>query len=200
MADATEPRPEPSGCRITLGGLMVIMLVISLAAALFIPSLIAAKEAANRASCGGNLSQLYKGMFVYASTFGKRKDLWMPHTGDAFFTCLLGHSSPEHPASYLTNAPFIGIPEVFLCPSSGSSVNSVIPGGAMADFLGPARHPQVPAGNPSALVSDGIPSDTPIGCDKPGNHRGGGNVLRFDGSVSFREDPDYTAAVKACSD
>jgi prepilin-type processing-associated H-X9-DG protein len=99
----------------------------------------------------------------------------------------------------LTQAPSIGIPEVYLCPSSGSRVNSVTPGGAMADYLGPSRHSLVPAGHPSALVN-GIASEYPIACDKPGNHRGGGNVLRFDGSVSYREDPDYTADVKACSD
>ena len=69
----------------------------------------------------------------------------------------------------------------------------------MADYLGPARQPAVPAGNPSALA-DGIFFGYPIACDKPGNHSGGGNVLRFDGSDSFIEDPDYTVAVKACSD
>jgi prepilin-type processing-associated H-X9-DG protein len=69
----------------------------------------------------------------------------------------------------------------------------------MADYLGPARHLAVPVGNPSALV-DGVPSRYPIACDAPGNHKEGGNVLWFDGSVTFLRGQDYEAAVKACSD
>jgi prepilin-type processing-associated H-X9-DG protein len=45
-----------------------------------------------------------------------------------------------------------------------------------------------------------VPPDRPIACDKPGNHQGGGNLLRFDGAVMFRQDEEYRAAVEACSD
>ncbi len=142
---------------------------------------------------------MYKAMYIYKSAFGNNKD-YMPHTGDAFFTCLLGHSSVEHPGSYSAKAPLFGIPELFVCDRSGSDETSVTPGGKMADYKGPPRHPLVPSGNPSALV-DGIFAGWPIACDKPENHKGaGGNVLRFDGSVGFIQDEEYQAAVKACSD
>ena len=197
MDNAAEPRPEPSGYRFTLASLMLIMLIISLAAVLLIPSRITARERSNRVSCAGNLCQLYKAMHVYVSAFGKNKD-YMPHTGDAFFTCLQGHAGPEHPALYSAKAPMFGNQSCHVCPSSGSDDTSVTPGGAMADYLGPARHPAVPVGNPSALAN-GVFSGYPIVCDKPGNHADGGCVLRFDGSVIFKEAPDYPAAVKACS-
>jgi prepilin-type processing-associated H-X9-DG protein len=199
MAESPEPEPKSSGCRITLAGLMVIMVIIILCAALIIPALISTTECSGHASCRHNLVQLYKAMHVYCAAFGKNRE-YMPHVGDAFFTCLLGHTGPEHPNAYMMKAPCYGCLDLCVCPSSGSDGTSVTPGGSMEDYRGPARHPLVPSGNPSALV-DGIPSDYPIACDKLMNHKGaGGNVLRFDGSVSFLTDTEYTDASNKCSD
>jgi hypothetical protein len=200
MTESSEPRPEPKGHRFTLVGLVVVIVMIGVLAAIFVVALINTKERASRDICGNNLSQMYKAMHVYRHAFGGNKN-YMPHTGDAFFTCLLGHSGSEHPPEYATKAPMLGNKDCFVCCYSGHDETSVMPGGAMADYKGPSRHPLVPPGNPSALV-DGIPPDYPIACDKPGNHKedGGGKVLRFDGSVSFLEGDAYQAAVKACSD
>ena len=196
MSELPEPEPKPSGCRITLAGLLIVLLIISLGAALVIPALNAAKESANRGMCFSNLSQLYKAMLVYCSAFGKNKN-FMPHVGDAFFTCLLGHTGAEHPNSYTTKAPFYGNLSLYVCPSSGNDETTVTLGGSMADYRGPARHPDELIGN----VMDGINSGYPIACDEKCNHKGaGGNVLRFDGSVSFRTDTDYTDAYNKCSD
>jgi len=176
----------------TLIELLVVIAIIGILVALLLPALAAAKESANRAACQNNLSQMYKAMHVYISAFGKNKN-YMPHTGDAFFTCLLGHTD-GHPSTYQQKAPCYGNLDLFVCPSSGSDTTSVTPGGACDDYMGPAKHPDVPSSAPSALA-DGIFSGYPIGGDATNNHKGaGGNILRFDGSVSFKTDSDYTDA------
>jgi prepilin-type N-terminal cleavage/methylation domain-containing protein/prepilin-type processing-associated H-X9-DG protein len=173
----------------TLIELLVVIAIIGILVALLLPALAAAKESANRAACQNNLSQMYKAMHIYVSQFGKNKH-YMPHVGDAFFTCLLGHGG-EHPTTYQQKAPCYGNLDLYVCPSSGSDSSTVTEGGACADYRGPAKHPDVRTG-PSALA-DGIFSGYPIGGDETTNHKGaGGNILRFDGSVSFKTDSDYT--------
>ena len=130
MPDATDPRPEPKGCQFTLTSLLVFTLVAGILVLLLIPVLYHAGNTSSRNICALNLSQLYRGMQIYKSAFGNNTD-YMPHTGDAFFTCLLGHSSVEHPGSYSAKAPLFGIPELFVCDRSGSDETSVTPGGKM---------------------------------------------------------------------
>jgi prepilin-type N-terminal cleavage/methylation domain-containing protein len=174
----------------TLIELLVVIAIIGILVALLLPALAAAKEQACRINCASNLSQMHKGMHIYMSAFGKNKH-FMPHVGDAFFTCLLGHGG-QHPTSYQTKAPLYGQAELFVCPSSGSDATTVTPGGSCADYMGPARHPDVSPASPSALAS-GIFAGHPIAADAPRNHKGaGGNVLRFDGAVDFRTDTDFT--------
>ena len=182
----------------TLIELLVVIAIIGILVALLLPALAAAKESANRAACQNNLSQMYKGMHVYCSAFGKNKN-YMPHVGDAFFTCLLGDTG-AHPSTYATKAPFYGNLALYICPSSGSDEGIIAAGKLTPDYRGPARHPDVPTTAASALA-DGIFSGYPIGADMTTNHKGvGGNVLRFDGSVSFRTDTDYTDAYDKCQD
>lgn len=198
MTDANKPRNEPAD-RHSYAGLLVLCVFVIALAAMLIPMCTRAKYHSSRAACQNYLAQMFKAMHVYAEEFGNREN-FMPHTGDAFFTCLLGHTGPEHSTSYATKAPCYGRVDLFCCPYSGSDISSVTPGGSTVDYMGPARHPLVPSDNPSALV-DGIPPHWPIACDKPGNHEGGkGNVLRFDGTVRLMEGDEYTEAVKKCAD
>jgi prepilin-type processing-associated H-X9-DG protein len=184
---------------LTLADLLILAAIVAVAAVFWIVATSPIVPSANRAVCQSNLSQMYKAMHVYVSAFGKNTN-YMPHSGDAFFTCLLGHGAPDHPPLYATKAPFYGNLSLYVCPSSGSDDTSVQPGSTMVDYRGPKRHANVPAGCPSALV-DGIPADYIIGCDAPVNHKGsGGNVLRFDGSVQFKTDDEFDSAVQATQD
>ena len=183
----------------TLIELLVVIAIMGVLVALLLPALTQAKEAANRASCSSNLSQLYKGMHVYLANYGKGK-YYMPHAGDAFWTCLLGHAGSGHPSSYAVASPCLDTPELFMCPSSPSDTTSVTAGGTMADYRGPKRHPDVPSGALSA-IADGIYASYPLAADVPSNHKGaGGNVMRFDGAINFQADPDYTDAYNNCTD
>jgi prepilin-type processing-associated H-X9-DG protein len=71
----------------------------------------------------------------------------------------------------------------------------------MADYRGPIKDSQVASTSLSALA-DGLFSGLPIGMDALTNHKGtGGNVLRFDGSVSFWTGTEYTTdANNKCTD
>jgi hypothetical protein len=103
----------------------------------YIPVHLSLVELDNRTACAGNLSNLYKGMEVYRASFGRNR-YYMPHDGDTFWTCLLGHEGPEHPASYSSKAPCFGLKNLFVCPTSGSGLSTVTPGGPMADYMGPS--------------------------------------------------------------
>jgi len=191
MAEPPSP-PEPQRFRLTLAGLLVILVVISLSAALLVTVIRAASESADRAACANNLCTLYKATYLYVSGFGNGRD-YMPHVGQRFFLCLNGCTDPAHPATYATRSPCGGNAALFLCPATGHK--------AGIDYLGPRKH--TPPGNPSALAR-GLPADLVIGCDKPGNHKAGGNVLRFDGSAIWSQgsaaywldEPSYTEAVQ----
>jgi hypothetical protein len=199
MPEPPDAIRNPFGCRVTLAGCLIAIGLVIAGAAILLVSVASAIENSNRACCIWHLSQLYEAMHVYASEFGNGRE-YMPHASDAFFACLLGHKAVEHPDAYASKSPCAGNLDIYVCPSSGSDVTSVVPGGPMTDYRGPARHPAVPPGNPSALTG-GIPSGYPIACDEPRNHKGaGGNILRFDGSVRFVEDSEYTDAYKQCSD
>lgn len=173
----------------TLLELLVVIAILCILAALGISFRHHSHEAASRVSCAGNLYQMYKGMQLYVAQFGRNQD-YPPHVGERFFLCLTGCPDPKHRAGYSGKAPFRGSEEIFKCPSART------PEGTM-DYRGPKQY--IPPGQsgpfPSALT-DGCSAARIIGCDKAGNHRdGGGNVLRFDGSVQWAEGAEYERAL-----
>jgi hypothetical protein len=197
MNDTIKPQPEWKGCLRKIVTLMGITIVIMVPVALIYVAYESTQYTSSRAICANNLSQMYKAMYVYISRFGGNKN-YMPHVGDAFFTCLLGHKGSEHPDSYEKKAPCFGNEDLFCCDKSGSDTSSVTPGDRMADYMGPKQDPAA-TGGPSALI-DGLFPGRAIACDDPQNHKGaGGNVLRYDGSVGFMTDDDYLKAQEYCT-
>lgn len=170
----------------TLIELLLVVAIIGVLAALLLPALASAKESANRATCGSNLNQLYKALHVYTSQFGRHSQ-FPPHAGEEMWLCLKGHAG-GHPSTYAERAPLYGSGEIFKCPSAAT------PPGTM-DYRGPARYEKLPPTSLSALA-DSVPTNRAIGCDKQANHKDGGNVLRFDGTVLFMEDTEYQDAMK----
>lgn len=184
------PKKKMSGLKIALivAGVVVagFVLLIGVLAALLLPALAAAREAANRVSCANNLNQMYKAMHIYVATFG-RNSAYPPHAGEAYFLCLKGCQDPAHPAGYAAQAPLMGS-DLFECPSASTAPGTM-------DYRGPKRFEGLKPEGVSALA-DEVPPDRVIGCDKKGNHRDGGNGLRFDGSVRFLKDAEYEEALK----
>ena len=184
MTDTNEPRNTPWRFRITLAGLMLVMIVICL---LGIPLIIAAKEKANQVKCKNHLSQLYKAMHIYIAAYGRNK--YPPsHTGEAFWLCLNGCKDPAHP----TDDSFKNIADLLVCPSTGHRSGSMDYRGPQASLVNSFSDPyyQVMSDPPR------IPHPPFLSCDKQGNHEYGGNVLRYEGSVQWREDSDYRLALE----
>lgn len=170
----------------TLVELLVVIAIIGILAALLLPALAKAKESANQVACGNNLNQMYKAMHVYVAQFGRHSQ-YPPHKGEEFFQCLKGHTN-GHPSSYVDKSPLFGSDTLYKCPSAAT------PPGTM-DYRGPVQYEKLPPSAVSALA-DSVPANRVIGTDKDSNHNGGGNCLRFDGSVDFRQDTDWTDALK----
>jgi hypothetical protein len=158
----------------------ICILVVAGLVALLLPAFFAALESHGNSPCPFYLSQLYKGLHVYVARFGNNH-LYPPHRGEMVWLCLIGQcgDTQQHPPEYFKNAPLHGMNELLVCPDSKNHFRPT-------DYRGPSQ-----------ILSDDRPDRDPIGADKPGNHRGaGGNVLRFDGSVGFRVEEEYEAALK----
>jgi len=157
-------------CALLIAGLVIILL----------PAYYAAREDHVYLKCPRNLMQLYKGLHNYMTRFGNNR-YYPPHQGEMLWLCLVGQcgDTKNHPPDYFKNAPLRGLSDLFVCQYSNNHSRPT-------DYRGPRQ-----------ILSNDLPSDFPIGADKPANHKGaGGNILRFDGSVSFRTDEDYEAALK----
>ena len=130
--------------------------------ALLLPAIVRAKEKALEVMCQNNLSQLYKVQHLWAQQHGG--GVLPPHTGGQFWL-------------HLATGPNAAIddPIIFRCPMA-----------MVAELLHRAfRH------GPAMPIAD-VASSGPVGGDKPGNHREGGNILRKDGSVLEFKDPQYS--------
>jgi hypothetical protein len=188
MDGSSAQTPERRMPQITLTGLLLLIAMVGLGSALLVTVIRAARESAVRTACSNNLSTLYKATYLYCSSFGRKQD-YMPHTGQPFLLCLDRCADPAHPATYAARSPCSGNTKVFLCPATGHASG--------IDYLGPRKH--TPPGNPSALSNE-VPAHTVFACDKPGNHPGGGHVVRMDGAVFIKEPwtegADYDAALK----
>jgi prepilin-type N-terminal cleavage/methylation domain-containing protein len=170
----------------TLLELLLVILIISILAALFISTQERTQWTASRASCKNNLRQMHTGMHMYVSSYGKNK-FFPPHTGDAFLNCLRGRCGPHQgaPLPYEQRAPLPSHDDLFVCPSTGN-----VQSPTELDYAGPNV-----TGLKTPYLNDSLPPERIIAGDRRlSNHKNeGGNVLRFDGSVQFYAVDEYQA-------
>ena len=143
--------------------------IIGILAALLIPAITRATEAAKTTSCANNLRQMWTLQTTYASQFGGRQKLMPTETGAEFWLKL---SQTQPPLVDPVDM------EIFLCPVQGDVA------GQQCSYLGPA------------VDVAGLKTPEAVGADAPHNHKKGGNVLKKDGSIQELQDPEFTAIIK----
>ena len=185
LARIVRRRPGRRAAGFTLVELLVVVAIIGILIALLLPALSGAKEATNKVACGANLNQIYKSMQLYVATFGKNSQF--PHIMPDFFKCLTGSCSQAHSKSAKDNAILKGSDDVFKCPSNNDPNTKIA-------YQGPTSYTPPNGGNKLNYISDSWSPTTPVCCDIDGNHRDGGNVLRFDSSVRFLTEQEYKDA------
>jgi type II secretory pathway pseudopilin PulG len=149
---------------ITLLEVVVIVAVVGIMAAIFLPLDRTAGAGRQRLACANHLKQLHAMGHIYASLHRGR---WPEETGAAFWTTFQRMNPPLLESD---------LNEIYFCPILAQ------PGDlGQTDYRGPASN-----------VNPGT-ADDPIGADKIGNHGEGygGNVLRKAGDVQEldRDDP-----------
>jgi prepilin-type N-terminal cleavage/methylation domain-containing protein len=177
-------RPNPSH-GFTLIELLVVIAIIAILAGLLLPVLARARESARRTSCGANLSQIGKALYMYADTpanamFATNGPAGDPRNGDPMQSLNLVYGA------------YIQDPRVFSCPSKPVSpaalqkIKAFPPGGDMLTSFGY---------DPGHGVYDTLAA---IMADKIGaagansdNHglNAGQNMLIGSGTVEFRDSP-----------
>jgi type II secretory pathway pseudopilin PulG len=140
------------------------IVILGILAALLLPAIARATELAKVAACSNNLRQLYSLQITYMSVYGGPKKEMPSETGSAFWLKLSK-----------TTPPLVTEMEIYSCPVLAK------PGERSCDYLGPSQS------------ANDLQSPDPVGADRPGNHREGGNVIHKDGSVTEHTGIEFTS-------
>lgn len=186
----------------TLIELLVVIAIISILAALSLPILGRAREAARRVSCSSNMSQIGKGMILYADQGGNNGIYPTMATG----TDPLDPNSDAQQALNLLYKNFINDVRVFSCQSKGMSkakMDSVVPS-SVNGWQGSSFKQEAPGPNYNDSTSFGYSpghKQEDGQCVVLADHKGTGakgnsdnhgrdvgqNVLAAAGNVEFRD-------------
>ena len=177
--------------------LCCLVLLGVLAFELLAPRLGKAADEPRRVTCQSNLAQIAKAMNMYLLKFGD--NAWYPVPAPAFRgDCWIA-------TTYWTHWGGIADPRVFRCPATqdtgklpktppavfsfGSRADgqarAISYAGRCAGLVGPLA---IRNTNPLDFTETAITSDSPLACDRPGNHPDGINVVFGDGHVEFWPD------------
>jgi prepilin-type processing-associated H-X9-DG protein len=173
-----KPSPHPG----SFTGWYIVSIILAAAIMFLVPTIQSYMHVSSGTACKNNLDALYQGMMNYVSVYGGQSD-YPPHTGGAFLNCLRGRCGGSHPPSWEKQAPLAGRDDLFVCPDSGRAASESALG-----YKGPGVR-----GLGTDVLTGRTPPDRVIAADASrDNHRGrGGNVLRFDGSVQFRDADEF---------
>jgi prepilin-type processing-associated H-X9-DG protein len=178
-----QEKPMTRRNRFTLIGLVIVAAILGICIPLLVTALAHAREAANRASCKGNLCHIRTGMELYVSSYGKNA-FYPPHLQDDFLNCLRGQCGDSHPEPWAQRAPLPQHDDLFVCPSTGT-----LAGPGVLDYGGP-----LPGDGVTTALNNDVKSDRIILGDRAAsNHGEGGNFVRFDGSVGFNSLDEYNS-------
>ncbi len=137
--------------------------------------------------CAERLRKLHASLEAYLTNFGDNRR-HPPHSGARFWICLSGKCGEpwKHPDVFFSMAHLRSLNEVFKCPAAATPAGRI-------DYTGPRRRPD---SGPRSPLTNRMPDDLPIACDRRGNHPDGGHVLTFDGTVRFLRGEAYDAALR----
>ena len=165
MSDPAMSPKKPSLLICLVVGLGVL-LAVAVGAGLLLPAIANAKSRARVTSCASNLRMIWTLQMTYQAQFGGPEKLMPVETGSAFWLKLTRTTPSLVDPSEM---------EIFLCPVHDKSTIGA------CDYLGPSRPVKT------------LPGGDPVGADRKGNHREGGNILRKSGDVLELQDADFSS-------
>lgn len=171
-----KPKGKKKG--FTLVELLVVIVIIGILIALLLPAIVGAINQAKITSCGNNLNQMYKGVYVYMARFGGALKTTPIETGGGLWLKIGGRGTP------VTNVLENAVPNIFMCPVKGQLDATGI------DYRGPRDTWSKQTASASIYY---------VGADQDDNHdsalKNKGNALRKDGGVDQLEGTTFTADV-----